>query len=391
MNKKDKYVESALAYADGVRTLFAPSGTSMNEQGGKDRAGRKRSGVQGPTSYEDLAKKAEDLSGISDNLGKVIAAQLSAPDPSVRMGGSTRMLAKALTDLEVSAQLLQAAMDEQQKTRFDSSRSAERGVVDLGPAKEYLDILLGEGKGVSRAVERGRKPASIKEARMLLSTSLDDTLTLICDRANRATQSAIGGLLGLGAGELAKAAGALGMSIAEMLGQAEKVSRLYDLFRSFVSKVYDALVALIGESLMQKAGQKVVEFVNEVKGGKYLPEILEALYQTKPTKDELKSLVDGSKAAIEKFNSTIQAVESLNEGYGSQVKLVEKLIKGLSFVGGLSEMIIPQGKLILAAAYVGLGGYVVLAGADYVDSPNIKWLDRVSGVRRTVEGNLKVS
>jgi hypothetical protein len=195
----------------------------------------------------------------------------------------------------------------------------------------------------------------------------------------------------LGAGELAKAAGTLGMSIAEMLGQAEKVSRLYDLFRSFVSKVYDALVALIGESLMQKAGQKVVEFVNELKGGKYLPEILETLYQTKPTKDELKKFVDDSNAAIDKFNSAIQAVEGLNEGYGSHVKLVEKLLKGLKFIGGVSEMIIPQGKLILAAAYVGLGGYVVLAGADYVDSPNIRWLDRVVGVRRTVEGSLKTA
>jgi hypothetical protein len=307
------------------------------------------------------------------------------------MEGSTRMLAKALTDLEVSAQLLQAAMDDEQKTRFDKSRGAERGAAGIAVSAEYLDILLGEGKGVPRAAERGRKPASIKEARMALSTSLDDTLTLICDRANRATQSAIGGLLGLGAGELAKAAGTLGMSIAETLGQAEKVSRLYDLFRSFVSKVYDALAALVGESLMQKVGQKLVELVNELKGGKYLPEILEALYQTKPTKEDLNKFVDDSKAAIEKFDSATQAVEGLNEGYGSQVKLVEKLIKGLEFIGGLSEMIIPQGKLILAAAYIGLGAYVVLAGADYVDSPNIKWLDRVVGVRRVVEGGLKAA
>jgi hypothetical protein len=282
-------------------------------------------------------------------------------------------------------------MDEDQKTRFDRSRGAERGVADLGPAKEYLDILLGECKAVRRAAERGVKPANITEARRMLFTSLDDTLTLISDRASKTAKSAVGSLVGLGAGELARAAGALGMSIAGMLGQAEKVSRLYDLFRSFVSKVYDALAALVGESLIQKAGQKVVELVNELKGGKYLPEILESLYQTKSTKEDLKNFVDDSKVAIEKFDSAIQAVEGLKEGYGSQVRLVEKLIKGLNFIGGLSEVIIPQGKLILAAAYIALGGYVVLAGADYVDSPNIRWLDRVSGVRRTVEGNLKVS
>jgi hypothetical protein len=199
----------------------------------------------------------------------------------------------------------------------------------------------------------------------------------------------VSGLVGLGAGELAKAAGALGMSIAGILGQAKKVSRLYDLFRSFVSKVYDALAALVGESLMQKVGQKVVEWVNEFKGGKHLSEILEALYQTKSTREDLKKFVDGSKAPIEKFDSATQAVEGLKEGYGSQVNLVDKLLKGLKFIGGLSEAIIPQGKLILAAAYIALGGYVVLSGADYVDSPNIKWLDRVAGVRRVVVAKLE--
>jgi hypothetical protein len=372
--ENNSYVSIVGVYADGVRMLFAPS----------DQLTRERGRVQGPTSYEDLADKAEDLSAVSDNLGNVITAQLSAPDAILRMEGSTRILAKALTDLEVSAQLLQSAMDEEQKIQFEKSRGAERSVGDIGVTAEYLDILLGEGKAVSRAVERGARPASIPEARMTLSTSLDDTMTLIVDRASKTAQSAVSGLAGLGAGELVKAAGALGMSVVGMLGQAEKVSRLYALFRSFMSKVYDSLAALVGQSLIQKAGQKVLEWVNELNGGKYFPEILEALYQTKKTKEELKKFIDTSQVALGHFTSAIQTVDGLKMDYGTQVKLVEKLIKGLKFIGGLSEAVLPQSKLILAAAYIGLGGYVVLAGADYVDSPNIKWLNRVAGVHRVV-------
>jgi hypothetical protein len=382
-------LESVRAYADGVRTLLGPSRPSMKEQEAKDRRGEERSVVQKPASYADLAKKAEDLSGVSDNLGKMIAAQLSASDPALRVKGSTRMLAKALADLEISGQLLQAAMDEEQKIRFEKSRGAERSVAGIGVTAEYLDILLDAGKAIPREAERGEGPHNIKDARTMLSTSLDDSLSLISDRASKTAKSAVEGLGGLGAGELAKTAGALGMSIAGLLGQAEKVSRLYDLFRSFVSKVYDALAALVGESLMQKAGQKVLEWVNEFKGGKFFPEILEDLYQTKLTKKELNTLVDDSMAALHKFISAIEAVEGLKAGYGSQVKLVEKLIKGLKFIGGLSDVIIPQGKLILAAAYIGLGGYIILAGADYVDSPKIRWLDRVAGVRRVVETKLE--
>jgi hypothetical protein len=225
----------------------------------------------------------------------------------------------------------------------------------------------------------------------MLCESIEDTLILISGRASKTAQSAVEGLVGLGAGELAQAAGALGMNVAGILGQADRVSRLYELVRSFVNKVYDALLTLVGESLVQKAGQKVLEWLNELKGGKHFTEILEALYQTKSTQEGLKKFVGESQVALEKFASAIRAVDSLKEGYGSQVQLVEKLIKGLKFIGGLSDVIIPQGKLILAAAHIALGGYVVLAGADCVDSPRIKWLDRVSGVRRVVEDGLKIA
>ncbi len=381
MSKQDSYEVVARAYADGVRSLLASPGPATRERGS----------VQGPSSYEDLAKEAEELSSVSDDLTKVITSELADTDAAVRMESSTRMLAKALTDLEVSAQLLEAAEDEKNKASFDKSRGAERGTRGLGTSQEYLKILLGEDKAVRRKAERGAGPSNVAQARAMLSTSIEDTLMLISERADKTAQSAVGGLLGLGAGELGQAAGALGMDIAGILGQAERLSPLYDLFRSFLSKVYDGLVALVGESLMQKAGQQVLEWLNEVKKGKYFTEILESLYQTKLTQEGLKKFVGDSQAAIGTFTSAIQAVEGLNEGYGTQVSLVEKLMKGLKFIGGLSGAVLPQGKLILGTAYIALGAFVVLAGADYVDSPRIKWLDRVAGVRRTVEGGLKAS
>ena len=146
------------------------------------------------------------------------------------------------------------------------------------------------------------------------------------------------------------------MSVAELLGQAERVSRLYDLFRGFVGKVYDALAALIGESLMKTVGQKVLEWLSELKEGAYLSQILETLYQTKLTEKELKTCVDESRASLEKFTFAIQSVDGLKDGYGKQVKLAEKLLKGLNLIGGLSEAILPQGKLIFAAAHIALGG-----------------------------------
>ena len=91
MGNNDKYMELAQAYSDGLRELFAPPSPPTRERGA----------LRGPSSYEDLAEKAERLLGFSENLGRVVSSQLSAPDPVLRIEGSTRMIAKALADLEV--------------------------------------------------------------------------------------------------------------------------------------------------------------------------------------------------------------------------------------------------------------------------------------------------
>lgn len=132
----------------------------------------------------------------------------------------------------------------------------------------------------------------------------------------------------------------------------------------------------------------VIEWMDDIKGGKYFSVILEALYQTMLTKKKLEKMVSDSHAKMDEFALVIQAVNGLKNGYGSQVNLAEKLLKGLKFIGGLSAAVLPQSKLILAAADIALGGYVVLVGADYVDSPKIKWLDRMPGVSRIIEANL---
>lgn len=379
MNGKDTYQAVAQAYAEGVRGLSAPSGATVRERGS----------VQTFSSFEEFAKQAEKLSAVSDHLASVISGQLADADSRISMDASIRMLAKALTDLEIGGHLLSAAEDEINKVHFNKSRKAVRGAGAKGGSEEYLKILLAEtGAPLKRAVRTGGPP-NIDSARIQLSAGITDSLLLISEKAASVAQSSLGGLVGLGAGELAQAVGTLGSNIAGILGQAERISHLYELFRNFIGKVYEALASLVGEALMQKAGRKVVEWLSELKEGKYIAEIVEALYQTGQTRETLNKLVGESPAPLDQFTSTIQKVAILKDGYGKQAKLAEKLLTGLKFIGGLSENVLPQARLILAAAYIAIGGYVVLAGADYVDSPRIKWMDRVSGVRRTVENDLQ--
>jgi hypothetical protein len=376
--EESTYQAAALAYADGVRVLFAPSGVLTGERGGL-----------GPASPGELAEHAERLAPLSTELTQAAAARLTDADPAVRAQASTQLLAKALTDLEISAHLLQAAEDEEDGLAWTGGEGTERSAGGLGATDERLNLLLGEGEAVPTAVERGEQPPrNVRAARVMLSDSIADALDLISERASKSGQAALGGLLGLGVAQVAQAAGVVGLDIARSLGQAEKVTRLYNLFRDFAVKAYDSLIALLGEQLAQTAAQKVVEWFEEVKEGEQFGKLLEQLYETQRTGQELGQLVAQSPADVDKFAAATQRVDGLEASFAQQIDLSGKLLQGLKYLSFVPAAALPQGRLLMAVAYIVLGAYVVWAGGDYVDARRLERLDRVPGVRQVVEGHL---
>jgi hypothetical protein len=379
MTTTDLYLAIAQSYAHGVRVFFAPSDVDTGERGGS-----------GLTSAQDLAEKAENLSPKSVALTQAIAGQLTdADDLSVRTEASVRLLAKALTDLEVSAYLYQAATEEAEGISRSGDNRAERSLADFGRIEENLEVLLHPVEVSGKLVERGQtEPTDIPTARVELSNTVEDTLASILDKASGTGESALGSLMGLGVTELAQAVGFVGMDIAEVLGQGENVSRLYNAGRDFFNRAYESVTELLGQQLAQAAAQQVLEWVNELKEGTNLSTILERFYQTAQTSQDLQKLAATSQAQLEQFIAAIQDVSVLDSAYGKQIRWAEKVLKGLKRFGTLSKVVLPQGQLVLPALYITLGGYVILVGADYVDSPNLTLLDCVPGVRRVVETNL---
>jgi len=382
MSPTDAFAEAAAAYADGVQVLFAPSGVPTGERGGT-----------GPVSYEDLTAQAEQLAPVSEQLIREAEAQLEDEDPMARIQASTSLMAKAFTDLQVSAYLLQAAMEQEEEYEFaDESTGRERSRSSMGPDEDLLKLVTGDPEAVVPAADRsGRSvPGSVPDARVALSNSVDDAIDLISSRAGRVGQSALSGLVGVGATELVNAAGIVGMDIAEALGQAEKAAKLYELFRSYITSAVESLIALVGRPALESATNQALEWVNELKEGKLFGEMLIRLYGTSQTVGQLRLEIAASQAGLERFVAAIQDVDKLDSAFHQQIKLAEKLLKGLRFVGGISAAALPASKLILAGVYMVLGVYIVAAGGDYVDSPRLQFLDRVPGVRQVVEVRLAI-
>lgn len=377
MNKPDSSLEIAQTYADKVRVLLAPSGEPTGERGGR-----------GPTSPQDLAQQAESLSPVSASLTQVLAVQQTQADPTVRFQASVKLLAKALTDLEISAYLYQAAIDEEEGIAWSKNQERERSVADLKSIEENLKVILGVEIS-SQIVERGEAEITdIPTARVELSNTVVDTLNLILERASKTGESALTRVMGLGVTELAQAVGFVGMDIAGVLGQSENASRLYNAFRDFFNRAYESVIELLGRQLAETAAKQVLEWIQELKEGAKLSDILEKFYQTEQTAENLQQLADSSTANLEQFITAIQSVSKLDAAYRQQINWAENVLRGFKWFGTLSAAALPQGQLLIAALCITLGGYVILVGADYVDSPKLTLLDCVPGVRRVVENHL---
>jgi hypothetical protein len=381
MNATESYVEAVRAYVDGVRVLLAPAGQEAGERGGR-----------GPTSYADLEAQAEALAPLSARVTEEAVGRLEEPSPAECIEVETALLAKAFADLEVCAYLLEASEDQRTESPWEpeAGRGRERSAASRGAAEPALQLLLGDQAPPPGGAERGRKPTSVDEARVELTLQAGDALVLIAERAADSGRTGLEGLVSIGMDEITKAIGVVGLDIAKALGQAEQVTQLYRLFRDFLERACDSIMALLGPQVAEFVGKQVKGWVEKIMSGELVDDLLEKLYQTAKTKEALRPAIMGSQAGLDSFLTAIEKVSGLNEAFRKQTGLVDKILPKLKYLTLIPAARLPQGKVVLAAAYLLLTGYVILVGGDYVDAPDLDKLDRVPGVRREVEVNLAV-
>ena len=389
------YADRARAYAGGVRGFFAP-GPALEVEAGRERFGA----GPGTVSVAELTRRAEVLAPLSAELTDAAAARLEAAEVDARLQAPVSLLAKALTDLEVSRALLRAVEEEApgagapgaaapvaappQALAMPGPRGveAERSAEVARPAhlEATLQLLLEETPAGAQALERGLElPKTLPTARAALAGNAETTLLLIRDRAANAGWEALGGIAGMGLSELAQAASLAGMGVAELLGQGANLHRLVELVHSFLGEAIRSLQALLGPAVTQAVGGQVADWLKGAVTEKKFTHLIEQLYATEATGKALGALVKQSPADLEAFVAALQDVEALELAYRRQVDLVGKLLKALKALRAPLSAALPQGVLVFVAVYMLVGGYVVLAGGDYVDAEKLARIDRVPG------------
>lgn len=359
-------------YVSAVRSLLTPPGVTTER------------GLAGPMSAADIETHALTVLSLSDDLTQAERAALADSDPATRAAANQRLLAKAATELEIAAYLKAAGEDEADGAPFSAQRLTDRSVRTAGHVDEYLDVLA--RKPAAKTLERGRAvPANLEVARPELSTTASDACDLITQRAGEMGKDAFNGLLGVGLAEIGQAAGAIAIALAGSFGVAEGLSKLYALCRDFIRKVYDSLLALIGDELAKLIGDKVVAWVKEITDKDMFGPWLARLYGVDREKTALATRIAASNADLPRYSATGDSLQDLTERFGREMALTKKLTKGLGYLKYVPGLGGPEGLLVRAAAYVLVLGWVIVDGADYLDAERMELLSRIPGVPVVVE------
>jgi hypothetical protein len=194
--------------------------------------------------------------------------------------------------------------------------------------------------------------------------------------------------VGIGLYNLSKAASIVGTDIAKLLGYGAEMSELYRLVNEYVGKAHETILTLLGRELSSVAVEKALDFFNALKDGGLLIDLLEKLFETQQTRAAVSQTIESSGADVVAYNRTLEELDTLTEQFRSIMDFVSKLLIGLKFVGMIPAAAMPQAQLVMSASHAVLFTYIVLAGADFADSPRIKMLNRVPGIRDLVTANL---
>jgi hypothetical protein len=364
-------------YVSRVRALFAPPAIA-----GEDR------GEAGPVAPGQIAARAEDVLQLSTDVTRAQQEKLQDPDPRERSAAAQRLLAKAATELEISAYLKEAGQDEADAVPVRPERIHDRSVRSLGNVEEYLAVLSGNERGPAILNRSTAVAANLDEARRQLTTESSDACDFIAQLAGDTGKTAFSGLLGLGLAEVGQAVGSVISSITGAFGAGDTLSKLYSLCRDFVVKVWDSLVALIGDELAKKLVEKVSDWLKQVTDQHLFSDWLKKAYKIQDIENGMKTSIQASNRDLQRYANAVDALHQLNEHFSREMDLTKKVLRGVGYLKYVPALAAPPGLTLRAGAYAILLAWIYYDGADYLETPGQQLLSRIPGVPVVLATNL---
>ncbi len=362
----------AQTYADAVSAFLTPASTQRSLS---------------IRPYSEVAADARRLLALGDEFADAAAARVEFGSHEERVGAQLQLIAKSLTDLAISQHLLDAAEDERHGVSAQVaglSRSAALFEVDA-----YLQVVRSAALPRPHHLSIQRSTvADPQSGRAELLETVSQTLASVIDQSAMHGQAAFRGLISIGLFNLAKASAIVSSDLAGFLGYGAQMSNLYELVNQYVGRAHETILALLGRELSRIAVDRAMAFFETLRDGSLLGDLLERLYETQRTRQDIEAMITDSHADPDALARVTDQIAKLGADFDDIMEFVGKLISGLKYVGMIPAVTMPQAQLVMAASHAVLFTYIVLAGADFADSQRIKMLNRVPGVRDLVTSAL---
>jgi len=324
-----------------------------------------------------VAERSAKLLAHSAEVTQAWAEKLKSDDVLARQVAEIRLLAACTADLEIADDLVNLDRG--------APRLTSRGRYGAGVSRDLLKLLsMSDEEVVKEALtpKRRRVRAAGPPAdrlRQAVDTALDHMREGTADTGQRAIE----GLVLMDAALLLEAARLASAELGELLG--EGFSRLMRAAARYVLAAYEKVTLLLGPERMAEIREQILAWIEELKRGELFPVLVEKLFQTETLKEEVAGWLAASTASAAKLAQARAAIEQLDTAFTSKVELADKIISSLALVKLLPPAMTPVGRLVIAASYLGMVGYVVFTGYDHVDSDQWRLIDRVSGVRQVAQ------
>jgi len=376
---QNSFQETWRAYQQSLNNLYqaAPGAAAMDRGAGE-------------ISVAQVEQNSQAVLSTSGEVRSTLTVSLQSEDLSQRELATLKLLAAVAYDLTTASDLL--VFEEEGPQAFaaaETDRSARLMPEDL---REILDAPLEAGVVGLLAVERGAMPADPQAARTELQKTIADFLVTIPSEAASLGEATLGGVVNLGLGPAQAAASLAAQEILARVPQG--VSLVMQHAAELVVEALDKLRAAIGEEQEKQVRQQAAGWLKELQEKHDLvTSLLDRLYETQRIGEETIGLLLAAPGALPaaQFNQATQSLDELLGRYAKTRKVLNSLMRVLSFVKTPILAAVPWGPLALYATYTSIMGYAIYSGGDYLDWYRIEqaaWLDRVKGLRTTVKTSL---
>ncbi|HQZ99200.1 MAG TPA: hypothetical protein PLJ62_03290, partial [Thermoflexales bacterium] len=268
---KRKYQSLAKAYILGARALLSADGRKPAKSAIAKPAELKkekpaaRKTTKTKTTRAKAAKprtlkaRAKKLEPISERLTRAAARKLESRKTSTRLQGEAQLLAKAATDLQIGAHLLNVASRRAKTSSTQPQPQAdEKPILLPASAESNFRIIYGLSARKERALDGEDivltdRASALDELQKRVVAALDE----MSDRCVNVAWLSVDGVSAIGVTKLLQSTETVVVDIASLFGAGEQATGLIKTATDFVAQAYQAIRAVMGYRALDMAMDKM--------------------------------------------------------------------------------------------------------------------------------------